>query len=323
MTDPVSLKDEVLRLVQTAHLELCGSIVTDQVLRARGLLTKAVNLLSTAPETSRCHCGEHGWAFDTLSIVDSRQRTHRKDVACDTEKTNDESSGLTRQAQQDERRTAAAHGANAMRGQRVPDQLKAAPGQCESGLDSTPETSSAALDEMVAASEAIGGYDLPEKISADQRKLQGFDTLAAFFGKYALGPKERPSCLVCGHTPEQWPPAIQHAELPGIVVCFPCRDAAQSAQKAAATPHRLDRLGDCINPGCTYPSVNNMDASRCISEKASAPQGFEIQCEVCKLTVIMPYTDESKRYIATEDAEGWTLYPKRLCPKHGAENGNG
>lgn len=51
------------------------------------------------------------------------------------------------------------------------------------------------------------------------------ETLARFFAKYALGPKMPPSCLVCGRV-SPWPPAIQHAELPGIVVCHSCRDAA-------------------------------------------------------------------------------------------------
>lgn len=50
-------------------------------------------------------------------------------------------------------------------------------------------------------------------------------------------------------------------------------------------------------------------------EKTEAPLGFEIQCEVCKLTAIMPYTDSTNRFIATKHADGWMLYPKRLCPK--------
>jgi hypothetical protein len=56
-------------------------------------------------------------------------------------------------------------------------------------------------------------------------------TLLEFFSKHALGPKMRPSCLVCGKTPIEWPPAIQHVELPGIVVCRGCRDAAMSQQE--------------------------------------------------------------------------------------------
>jgi hypothetical protein len=65
----------------------------------------------------------------------------------------------------------------------------------------------------------------------EQRMLQAYPALSAFFEKYALGPKERPSCFVCGRTVEQWPPAIQHAELPGIVACFPCRDAARLSRE--------------------------------------------------------------------------------------------
>ncbi len=62
-----------------------------------------------------------------------------------------------------------------------------------------------------------------------QRTLQ-------FFSKHALGPLARPSCLVCGKPPEVWPPAIQHMELPAVVVCHPCRDAV-----AALTPQSAPR----------------------------------------------------------------------------------
>jgi hypothetical protein len=55
--------------------------------------------------------------------------------------------------------------------------------------------------------------------------------LKEFFSKHALGPLARPSCIVCGDVPKDWPPAIQHMELPGIVVCFPCRDAAQATSR--------------------------------------------------------------------------------------------
>lgn len=43
----------------------------------------------------------------------------------------------------------------------------------------------------------------------------------AFFDKYALGPKWRPSCLVCGKN-DYASVAIQHAELSGIIVCDSC-----------------------------------------------------------------------------------------------------
>lgn len=60
-------------------------------------------------------------------------------------------------------------------------------------------------------------------------KTDPAETHREFWRKYALPPLARPSCIVCGWLPEQWPPAIQHAELPGIVVCHRCRDAAQRA----------------------------------------------------------------------------------------------
>jgi hypothetical protein len=52
--------------------------------------------------------------------------------------------------------------------------------------------------------------------------------LSAFFTKHALGPKDAPSCLVCGSAAIPWPPAIQHLELPGIIVCHSCAAARQA-----------------------------------------------------------------------------------------------
>lgn len=53
-----------------------------------------------------------------------------------------------------------------------------------------------------------------------------------FYSKHAVGSKLPPSCLVCGHAQpdrEEW--AIQHMELPNIIVCRACRDKAQYVEK--------------------------------------------------------------------------------------------
>jgi hypothetical protein len=53
-------------------------------------------------------------------------------------------------------------------------------------------------------------------------------------------------------------------------------DVMHPEQAAPETPasHRLDGFGDCRNPGCTYPSVSNWDASKCeSSEKAGEKHG--------------------------------------------------
>jgi hypothetical protein len=68
---------------------------------------------------------------------------------------------------------------------------------------------------------------LREGVPRDAARLHDYPRLLAFFDKYALGPKSKPSCLVCGRDDYDAPPAIQHLELPGIVVCLKCRDAAQ------------------------------------------------------------------------------------------------
>lgn len=64
------------------------------------------------------------------------------------------------------------------------------------------------------------------------RMEHDFPRLSEFHHKHALGPMLPPSCLVCGQMTgpaeleAEFSVAIQHAELPGIVVCKRCRDAA-------------------------------------------------------------------------------------------------
>lgn len=54
---------------------------------------------------------------------------------------------------------------------------------------------------------------------ANERMAQAYPTLAAFFSKYAIGPKVEASCFACGHTGER---SITHLELPGVYVCETC-----------------------------------------------------------------------------------------------------
>ena len=72
---------------------------------------------------------------------------------------------------------------------------------------------------------------------------QTLRTREEFFDRYALGPKVKPSCFVCGRDDYEWPPAIQHMELPGIVCCHKCRDAA------LAQPQEEPRLASYMMKG--------------------------------------------------------------------------
>lgn len=45
-----------------------------------------------------------------------------------------------------------------------------------------------------------------------------------FYDRYALGPASTPSCICCGRIPGAI--AVRHSEIPGIVVCQKCHDAA-------------------------------------------------------------------------------------------------
>lgn len=61
-----------------------------------------------------------------------------------------------------------------------------------------------------------------------ERMAQAFPMLSAFYDKHALGPKSAPSCLCCGKLTTSDRVAVQHLELPGIVVCADCRPLARS-----------------------------------------------------------------------------------------------
>lgn len=58
-------------------------------------------------------------------------------------------------------------------------------------------------------------------------------TMRPFFEKHALGPKAKPSCLVCGRNDYE-SVAIQHMELPGIVVCALCKKAEADLARVTA-----------------------------------------------------------------------------------------
>lgn len=101
---------------------------------------------------------------------------------------------------------------------------------------------SAGSNEINAAG-SVGG-DLTERygeMSREQlerhcaRLSQAFanDKAHTFFNRYAFGPLAAPSCLVCGQLPKKV--AIQHLELPGIVVCEQCWHAA--VQRKDAEPN--------------------------------------------------------------------------------------
>ena len=62
---------------------------------------------------------------------------------------------------------------------------------------------------------------LREQLAEKDKMLK---TMRPFFNEYALGPLAKPSCLCCGRN-DYKSVAVQHAELPGIVVCDQCKHA--------------------------------------------------------------------------------------------------
>src|SRR5258708_6443649 len=97
-----------------------------------------------------------------------------------------------------------------------------------------------------------------------------YAALPAFFGQPALRQLTKPSCLVCGRNDFAWPPAIQHAELLGVVVCHPCRDArayAVEMRELLRTVRRCFYLGS--------PEARTIDAALAKNPavKATDPRG--------------------------------------------------
>lgn len=88
------------------------------------------------------------------------------------------------------------------------------------------------------------------------RLAQASQNALDFWHKHALGPLMAPSCLCCGKLPEEV--AIQHLELPGIVICKACRDAAHPA---APQPAALPELSDAE----IAEAIDNIDFSRMVT----------------------------------------------------------
>lgn len=58
-------------------------------------------------------------------------------------------------------------------------------------------------------------------------QLLADDRAHQFWTRYALGPLSAPSCICCGQLPAEV--AVQHLEIPGVVVCKACKDSATGA----------------------------------------------------------------------------------------------
>lgn len=71
--------------------------------------------------------------------------------------------------------------------------------------------------------------------SEAERMWHDYPLLQRFYGKHALGGLAAPSCLCCGQQthPITRPIAVQHMELPAIVVCKQCKDASGVNPSAA------------------------------------------------------------------------------------------
>lgn len=93
---------------------------------------------------------------------------------------------------------------------------------------------------------ADGVMAAPAPSSADERMRHDYPILQQFHSKHALGALSAPSCLCCGQQthPITRPIAVQHMELPAIVVCKQCKDATgvTAAPAPSTGPFTMEQM---------------------------------------------------------------------------------
>ena len=88
--------------------------------------------------------------------------------------------------------------------------------------------------EIAYLSDVVANRD--RELAALRARVAEAETYRKFWQRYAMPPKARPSCLVCGRVPEDWPPAIEHMALPSVIVCAPCVTAVRDAGNKTGSP---------------------------------------------------------------------------------------
>lgn len=98
-----------------------------------------------------------------------------------------------------------------------------------------------------SAKQAQPASDANEGLTSRQIavRLHDYPILQAFHSKHALGPLAAPSCLCCGRSMQGAAIGVQHLELPGVVICAPCKKA--SAQPVSE-PAQAVALGMVMAP---------------------------------------------------------------------------
>lgn len=95
---------------------------------------------------------------------------------------------------------------------------------------------------------AVGDARRDEVMRHDYPVLQQFHT------KHAMGPLAAPSCLCCGKSTQGVEIGVQHLELPGIVICKPCKDAASRGDAKDAIAEAVQEFDHALtNWAAAYP----------------------------------------------------------------------
>lgn len=79
-------------------------------------------------------------------------------------------------------------------------------------------------DEAVLAADALDEHC--QQLGSIENPFWRWSTLAEFFRRHGIITMAQPACFLCDRHAISWPPAKQHPELPNIVVCERCYEAA-------------------------------------------------------------------------------------------------
>jgi hypothetical protein len=113
----------------------------------------------------------------------------------------------------------------------IDQKIKAAEDETAATVGEVP--SAGTTHAAAAATERLGGAQSASlaEPEGEPRTADLSNTYREFWQRHAMPPLARPSCLVCGKPPEEWPPAIKHMSLPAIIVCTPCVEGARASAR--------------------------------------------------------------------------------------------
>lgn len=121
----------------------------------------------------------------------------------------------------------------------------------------------------------------------DEVMRHDYPILQQFHTKHAMGPLAAPSCLCCGKSTQGTEIGVQHLELPGIVICAPCKAAASRVPVASPAD---SAYREAVEQGVTSMKTEQLFDREGITLESAKP--FAFTCCDCGLTHRMVIVSE-------------------------------